>query len=304
MPGDRAEGNEGAVKPILMISLSTGHTLPDAIAAISARTPIGTRLRTDAIQRIPPMLRLRALFSAGLENARVLSRIRRVLLQAVQGQRESDGLTIDRGVFVEELRELIIREGLAAHPDDPEAGTIQDLASYQRLKLIYDTNMGLAQGYTGHQADMEPALLQTFPCYELIRSRIPVEARDWPERWRLAGGAFWGDSGDQPDYPTAPGRMIAVKTDPIWTVLSRFGHPWPPFDFNSGMVLDSLPRRECVALGVIQQGERIASPPQEDFNAGLDVAHGVDDAIAAEVEDYFGSGFVVDEDEGRIRADG
>jgi hypothetical protein len=31
------------------------------------------------------------------------------------------------------------------------------------------------------------------------------------------------------------GRMIALKSDPIWTAISAFGTPYPPFDYNSGM---------------------------------------------------------------------
>ena len=27
--------------------------------------------------------------------------------------------------------------------------------------------------------------------------------------------------------------MVALKTDPVWAAISRFGQPWPPFDENS-----------------------------------------------------------------------
>lgn len=46
------------------------------------------------------------------------------------------------------------------------------------------------------------------------------------------------------------GRMIALRNDPIWRGISRFGSPVPPFDFNSGMGLEEVNRFEAEALGV------------------------------------------------------
>jgi hypothetical protein len=37
-------------------------------------------------------------------------------------------------------------------------------------------------------------------------------------------------------------EFIAPKGDPIWTAISRFGLPYAPFDFNSGMILRPVRR--------------------------------------------------------------
>jgi hypothetical protein len=60
------------------------------------------------------------------------------------------------------------------------------------------------------------------------------------------------------------GRFVALKTDPVWKKLSRFGTPWPPFDYGSGMGLRDLSRRDAVALGLLEKGERV-EPIEADF---------------------------------------
>ena len=49
--------------------------------------------------------------------------------------------------------------------------------------------------------------------------------------------------------------MIALKGDPIWTHISAFHLPFPPFDIDSGMDVDGVPREEAEKLGLI-----LASP--------------------------------------------
>ena len=43
----------------------------------------------------------------------------------------------------------------------------------------------------------------------------------------------------------AQGDMIAGVNNPIWARISRFGLPYPPFDFNSGMGVKLIPRKEA-----------------------------------------------------------
>lgn len=55
--------------------------------------------------------------------------------------------------------------------------------------------------------------------------------------------------------------MIALRDDPVWRKISRFGSPTPPFDFNSGMGLSEISITEAERLGVIKPGERPAGEP-------------------------------------------
>jgi hypothetical protein len=65
------------------------------------------------------------------------------------------------------------------------------------------------------------------------------------------------------------GRMIALKSDPIWESISAFGTPYPPFDFNSGMWVRDVDRGEAISLGLLDEGEA-AQPVVENFNARLE----------------------------------
>jgi hypothetical protein len=71
--------------------------------------------------------------------------------------------------------------------------------------------------------------------------------------------------------------MIALKDSEVWSRISRFGTPWPPFDFNSGMGVRNIGRRECVRLGLIQPEQRVSDPRQE---------FSLDDSVAANVADW------------------
>lgn len=39
--------------------------------------------------------------------------------------------------------------------------------------------------------------------------------------------------------------MIALKSDRVWTNFSRFGRPYPPSDFGSGMGVEDIDRDEA-----------------------------------------------------------
>ena len=63
------------------------------------------------------------------------------------------------------------------------------------------------------------------------------EERDWGTRWSQAGEKFYA------------GRMIALKSGPVWCEISRFENPWPPFNYGSGMGVEDIDRDECIAPG-------------------------------------------------------
>jgi hypothetical protein len=112
-------------------------------------------------------------------------------------------------------------------------------------------------------------VLDQWPAQELIRVIDSRVKRDWPARWAEAGGEFFGP------------RMVALKNDPIWTRLSRFGLPYPPFDFNSGMDVRDVDRDEAMALGLIDRDTQIA-PQSRDFNTDLQASPEVRDAALKE----------------------
>lgn len=216
----------------------------EAIASRAVRQVLPTELRSDLLATIPAQLRERAMFSAGVTNAEFL-------------QKASDGIdalltgTNDRATQRQELKRLL--GSLGAEVDETD---LTDLRSDARLNLILDTNLEMATGYGQWKQGQDPAILDQWPAQELVRVRDANEPRDWPARWAEAGGTFFGD------------RMIALKNDPIWTRLSRFGLPYPPFDFNSGMDVQDVDRETAIEAGLIAEDEEIA-PQDRDFNQDL-----------------------------------
>lgn len=195
-----------------------------------------TDFRTLLLDTVAPELRERSMFSAGVIEAEKLQDMDDLIGQLLRG--ETDQATA--------RTELKRRFGTLG--EDVSETDLTDLRSDARLNLILDTNVQQAQGYGSWAQGQDEAILDQWPAQELFRaiqSRVP---RDWSQRWADAGGRFYG------------GRMIALKNDPIWSAISRFGLPYPPFDFNSGMDVRDIDRDEAIALGLIDRDTKI--PPQ------------------------------------------
>ena len=108
----------------------------------------------------------------------------------------------------------------------------------ERAETIMDTAKSLFRGRAHYDSGKTRGGLAAFPAQELIRVCDSKTPRNWTERWNSAGGKTCG------------GRMVALKDDPIWTRISRFGIPWPPFDFGSGMCIRDIDYDEAVKLGL------------------------------------------------------
>lgn len=168
------------------------------------------------------------------------------------GRPVTEGMTITSARA--ELKEIL--KGLSYDPGD-KAGGVQDLSSDGRLNLILKQNVESAQGYGNFLQGQAAGALDVFPAQELFRAEDREEPRDWPTRWMQAGGEIF-----------TGGRMIALKTDPIWTAISTFGVPYPPFDYNSGMWVRDIDRAEAMELGLLEEGEEVKSTTVS-FNANL-----------------------------------
>lgn len=277
-----------------MTTLTT-QALTDAVEAIRRKTPVGSGMSSREWELVPSEIRDRAMFSARVENVRLLTEMQE-RLQARIELAERDGRTMDRGVFMEEMRQLLIEQGYK-RPEDVKRGSLQDLKSHRRLGLIWEMNLAQAQGYARWKADMTEDGLENEPCYELIRVMERMEHRDWPDIWLKAGGQFFDGPGSNDDYPFAPGRMIAKKTDPIWRAISRFGTPWPPFDWGSGMGLRSISREESDAFGITRPDER-PTPIMVPFNSDHRMSvRGMDEAGREGLRSAFGDAIRFDGDE-------
>jgi len=259
--------------------------LADALAKISAKTPVGSILKSRDWAEVPLALRERAQFSATITSAKLLQAIQDRLQAQIALQRErltgdKDAL-FDRSSFIDAIRDLAAAEGLA--PTDPaKQGTIQDITSIPRLGLIFDIQTQQATGYARWKLDQSPGALIAFPAWRLVRERAAKVPRDWSARWAEAGDAIaWQDA--------LPSPWVALKTSPIWAKLSRFNTPWPPFDFNSGMGLEDVDYDEAVSLGLVKSGELPKPTAEPDFNDQLRASvTNLDTDLIARLQRVFG----------------
>jgi hypothetical protein len=222
--------------------------MPSALEQLLSKSIVTSPVADSAAwASFPLALAERAFFSSKVAHAALLAEAQK------QAARLLDGST-DRAQARVALKQILGTLGA------PDSGDLTDLSSDRRLNLILDMNSDQAAGYArfaGEQQDEDFLLM--YPCQELLRAAAARQPRDWGMRWADAGGEFFS------------GRMIARKDSPVWTGISRFGTPWPPYDFGSHMDVVDISRDEAVRLGVIAQDERI-KPQLPDFNAKLEAS--------------------------------
>jgi hypothetical protein len=240
---------------------------PIAVAAIQAKTPIGSPLDSAGWEKVPLALRESSFFSAKIESFRLLQRMSdrlegamKLLRRPGEGVDGGEGAFQSREKFVAEMQKIAREEGLDPRNFDEvgKLGGLQDPTSVRRLNLIHDIQTENAQEFAKWKMDQDPDVLNAFPAQEFIRVSPRLHPRlDWEERWIEAGGRA--------------GRMVALKTSTVWIKLSRFGRPWPPFDYGSGMGLRDISRREAIALGLMKKDERI-QPIDKPFTEKMEAS--------------------------------
>lgn len=240
-------------------------TLPEVAAQLGTKTPIGSVLNSAEWADVAVKLREEAFFVSTLESVRAAGEMQRGLMDILEQTRRDNGTMVtDRSKWIDDMQEMMTRLGLRTKDPD-KIGGLQDLGSERRLKLIRDFQIESTHAKANHIAGQDADVLQEWPAQELIRVVDAREPRDWWARWQEAGAAVGWEG-------ATPAGMVALKTSPIWTALSRFGRPYPPFDYNSGMDLRDIDREEAEALGLVQPGE-VLQPgldrEEEVMEAGL-----------------------------------
>lgn len=224
-----------------------------AIEEFAAKTDVPSWARTAEWSDVPVAIRRRSFFSAALEDARALSEERNSVAMLLQ-RASKDGKLYRRDTAITELQAMMRERG----NDTGAPDALTNPAAESRIKLVLDTNRAQVQGYARFKRSSSGGALLAFPAQELVRIRGSREPRDWAARWKAEGGKFYGS------------RMIALKTDGIWIAISRFGTPYPPFDFNSGMGVRDISRRTCIDLKLIDGVWQPERDPVGDFNANVE----------------------------------
>ena len=237
---------------LIMSSLLIGP-IADAVASHEAKTPIASILRTAGWAQMPAALSTAAQLSAGVESARFLDRIQGGVGEILSQYRNENGALTDRSGLARDLMALARDEGLAPIAAE-KRGTLEDVGSEVRAKLIVETQISQAYGYANWKGAQNEDALDAYPAQRLIRIRAAKDPRDWASRWQEAGEKVGWEG-------ACKTRWVALKNSPIWIALSRFGTPWPPFDFGSGMWVEDVDRAEAEDLGLIEPGQQV--PPNE-----------------------------------------
>jgi hypothetical protein len=264
----------------------------EALGKLAWRLPVGADLSSSEWADVPLALRERALFSARVTNAGyvqdIMDRVGKILNPVTV---ERDGRQVTEGMDFAtaraELKQILKAAGY--NPGD-KAGGIEDLSSDRRIELQLRQNSESAQGFGNFLQGQAPGALDAFPAQELFRAEERKDPRNWPTRWMQAGGQIFG------------GRMIALKSDAVWSAISAFGTPYPSFDYGSGMWVRDVDRAEAESLGLIAPGE-VAQPVVEDFNAKLQASvTNIAPELQQSLQRSFGDQIVIQDGTARWRA--
>lgn len=133
-------------------------------------------------------------------------------------------------------------------PPEGQENTWQDLSCGERMVPTLDTISRLAWGRSNLMSQLDDALF--LGCKMVLRGNEPSEAW-WRKRWEAAADRVnWSGVARN-------GEMIALAFSPIWSELSDFGLPYPPFFMDKAFSHTVLPVRadECVKAQAISEEE-------------------------------------------------
>ena len=220
-----------------------------AVSKFGSRKAKASSMSSAEWSRVEPALREKCFFSARVNDAEVVGKMRELIGKAIDSsKRGGNEAFVSQEKFISEMKNYLRGRGYAT------GGTaLTDITSRRRLGLIYQMNVEEAREYAKYVRGQDADALDMYPAQEFLRvesRRVP--RTDWQTRWRAAGGKIYG------------GRMIALKSDPVWTNLSRFGRPYPPFDFGSGMGVEDIDRDEAIELKLLPADEPSDEIPDLD----------------------------------------
>ena len=242
--------------PNLSVSLASD---PKAVSRFEGRRAAPSARTSADWERVAPALREKCFFSARVNDAEVLGKMRELIGKAVDSsKRKPNEALLSQDKFISEMKSFLASRGYTMG-----GNKLTDITSRRRLGLIYDMNVQEAREYARYVRGQDADALDMYPAQEFLRvesRRVP--RTDWPMRWRAAGGKIRG------------GRMVALKSDPVWINLSRFGRPYPPFDYGSGMGVEDIDRDEAVELGLLPDDEPADEIP--DFDIALEAEASLD----------------------------
>lgn len=216
---------------------------------------------TEGWAKVQAGLRDRSFFSSQVTESKILYAMRQNVAELVKGGKSPSEVRRDLRAYLDSIGYDPDKD--LAPGEKSRRGTIKDLYTKARLDVMMKTNADQAKGYASHIRATTAGAILAFPAYEFVRVEKRKMQRDWGARWKAAADKVGWEG------VAKSGGMIALKTSPIWVALSRFGNPFPPFDFNSGMGVRDVKKSKCREIGLLGPDEQPKIPEKPDFNGHL-----------------------------------
>ncbi len=191
-------------------------------------------LTSEQVDNLSAEFREAAAWIVGVEEEYIIQSYYKVVQQILEGKLSSTEAR-------RRVRSLLTEAGYQA--DKP--GSFSDLKDgTARQKLIIETNVQKAAGHAW-QETVKGSL--AFPAQKLTRLGSRNQPRAWEARWRNAYQSLPAD--EKAKACLTP--WVALTSGSIWSLLSRWGDPVPPYDYNSGMDVMPVDYSTCVQLGLL-----------------------------------------------------
>lgn len=225
---------------------------------ILARATLPTHLSSQEIRdQWAQRIREQSVFSARTTDESYLQSLRSTLAQVVDGR--INGARA-REILLRKLDEIGYDAEAGGFPGDEgippaAAGSLRDLASARRLKLILETNETVGYSLANLARASDPDVMALQPGWRLIPGRYRKAPRaDWEARWKAAGESVGWKGASRTEF-------TALKDSPIWAALGAgaggyrdtMGNPYPPFAWGSGLTWVDVDRDTCITLGILQE---------------------------------------------------
>jgi hypothetical protein len=271
--------------------------LKTAAARLKAKTVVASTLRSAQWSDAPQQIRDASFFSSRVAWANLLNREKSDLVANLERMKKTYApsataaggeMFVSRSSFIRDQRKFLKESGYQLAQGAAASRDVRDITSAARLGMIFDVQTGHAKGFTRRKLDSDnPLFLNAWPAKELVRIDARAKPRDWATIWAEARASI-----PDPESATesSSGRLAALKTSTIWTAISDFGLPYPPYKFGSGMGDRMLRRSEAIALGIMAASDLVRIPQQEtaDLSAGLEQKAPEDTNIAEALQQVFG----------------
>ena len=249
-----------------------------AFQSFGRRVNLPAELTSEEWTSVPREIRERSFFLSRVTDAEILQRFREGVEDVIAGRKGVD--TVDK-----ELEFFLRHRGYVPTPG--EQGGLKDLSSGIRIATVLNTNLDMARGHA--QWVRKQTAIRFFPIQLLLRVAPREERRDLPRIWREAmerlGTATKAvqivERDPLADDPLDEFLCYAPLNDPIWTEISAFAQPYPPFDWGSGVGVESEPASRAEELG-IELGPEDFEPQFRSMNEGLEATPDVQDPVLKE----------------------